>query len=75
VVVRADAQGRAVLDDATIDLPQGQFTAHFPAGVTIAWTGQGQLVIKGARSMSRKAPCRAQQTRSSIPCQARRTSP
>jgi hypothetical protein len=47
VVVRADAQGRAVLDDATIDLPQGQFTAHFPAGVTIAWTGQGQLVIKG----------------------------
>ncbi len=46
VVVRADAQGRAILDDATIDLPPSQFTPHFPADATIAWSQAGQLVIK-----------------------------
>ena len=47
VVVRADAQGRAILDDARIDLPPSQFTAHFPADVVVAWSQPGQLVIKG----------------------------
>ncbi len=47
VVVRADAQGRAILDDATIDLPASGYTAHFPANVVVAWTQPGKLVVKG----------------------------
>ncbi len=46
VVVRADASGRAILDDATIDLPPSQYTPHFPADATISWSQAGQLVIK-----------------------------
>ena len=47
VVIRADAQGRAILQEATLDLPASKFTAHFPAETTVAWTQPGQLVIKG----------------------------
>ena len=46
VVVAADAQGRAVLADATVDLPPSQFTPHFPAAVVVAWTQSGQLSVK-----------------------------
>ena len=45
IVITADAQGRAVLTTAQIDLPPSNFTAHFPAGTNVAWTQPGVVVI------------------------------
>ncbi|HEY2574621.1 MAG TPA: hypothetical protein VGH65_11145, partial [Verrucomicrobiaceae bacterium] len=49
VVITADAQGRAVLTTAAVTLPASNFTAHFPAGVNVAWTQPGAVVISNGQ--------------------------
>jgi hypothetical protein len=46
VVISADAQGRAVISSATIDLPPSTFTSHFPSGVVVGWTQPGAVVVQ-----------------------------
>ncbi len=46
VVMRTDARGRAMIDEAMIDLPASQFKPHFPPDITIQWTEPGQLLIE-----------------------------
>ena len=45
VLVSADANGRAVLTTARVDLPASSFVSHFPADVTVAWAQPGALVM------------------------------
>lgn len=47
VVVTADAQGRAVLTAARVDLPAGDFMPHFPPSLAVAWTLPGAVVVQG----------------------------
>lgn len=47
VVVTADAQGRAVLTTARVDLPAAEFTPHFPpVNTTVTWTQPGAVVLQ-----------------------------
>lgn len=46
VVIQADAQGRAILQQATVTLPANQFTSHFPSDITVAWGQTGELTFK-----------------------------
>jgi len=46
VVVRADTQGRAILEDANDRSPSVAVHGAFPADTVVSWTEPGQLVIK-----------------------------
>ena len=46
IVITADAQGRAVLTTAHVDLLPGNFTAHFPLGTNVAWAQTGAVVVQ-----------------------------
>ncbi len=46
IVVSSDPQGRAILTTAHVDLPQGNFTAHFPLGTVVAWGPGGAVVVQ-----------------------------
>src|SRR5262249_37261884 len=49
VVISTDAQGRAVLTTAQVDLPASNFTSHFPLGTNVGWTQPGMVVISAGQ--------------------------